>query len=216
MVFSYKPFLLTALLALPLHAFAQDTASEPETETEAATEEQPAADGNDPAPGELSLGTSESTEPQVGQTYIRSEHGDWELRCVRTEDGQDPCQLYQLLQDGAGNSVAEINLFNLPEGQQAAAGATIVTPLETLLTPQLRLAVDSGDAKRYPFSFCSQIGCFSRLGFTADEVNGLKRGAQAMITIVPAAAPNDTVELTVSLTGFTAGWDAVVAANAGE
>lgn len=210
MALSFKPFLLAALVAMPLNAIAQGATQETDAN------EQPAADGNDPAPGELSLGTPENAEPRVGQTYIRSEHGDWELRCVRTEDGRDPCQLYQLLQDSAGNSVAEINLFNLPEGQQAVAGATIITPLETLLTPQLRLAVDSGEAKRYPFSFCSQIGCFSRLGFTADEVNSFKRGAQARVTIVPAAAPNDTVELTVSLSGFTAGWDAVIAANTSE
>ena len=41
----------------------------------------------------------------------------WEQRCVRTEDGADPCQLYQLLKDADGNSVAEISMFSLPEGR---------------------------------------------------------------------------------------------------
>ena len=173
-----------------------------------------AADGNDAAPGELSLGAPEDAETGVGATYIREEFGDWQLRCVRTEDDRDPCQLYQLLSDAEGNSVAEFSLFNLPQGQEAAAGATVVTPLETLLTEQLRLAIDTSAPKTYPYSFCSQVGCFARLGFTAEEVDALRAGSSAKITIVPAAAPGQVVELTVSLTGFTAGFQAVTEANA--
>jgi invasion protein IalB len=199
-----------ALALLPWAAQAQDTA--PATETPAA--EGAAADGVAPPAGDLSLGEEVNAEPQVGDTYLADVQGDWEIRCVRTENGQDPCQLYQLLQDEDGNSVAEIGLFALPEGQQAAAGATIITPLETLLMQQVTIAVDGGTAKRYPFTFCSQVGCFSRVGFTADEVAAFKAGSQATLTIFPAAAPDQPVNLTISLTGFTAGYDAVAAANA--
>lgn len=174
----------------------------------------PPADGVVPDPAELSLGVAVSGEAQVGQTYIADMQGDWEIRCVRTEDGKDPCQLYQLLQDEAGNSVAEIGMFALPAGQQAAAGATIITPLETLLTQQVTIAVDGGTAKRYPFTWCSEIGCFARVGFTADEVAAFKRGRQAVLTIVPVVAPETPVRLAISLSGFTAGYDAVAAANA--
>jgi invasion protein IalB len=175
-----------------------------------------APDSVTPAPGELSLGEAAGEGPQVGQTYIADTQGDWEIRCVRTEDGKDPCQLYQLLQDEAGNSVAEIGMFALPPGQQAAAGATIVAPLETLLTQQVTLAVDGRAAKRYPFTWCSEVGCFARVGFTADEVAAFKRGRQAVMTIFPVVAPDQPVRLTISLTGFTAGYDAVAAANAGN
>ena len=157
----------------------------------------------------LAIGTPEG--PQVGETYAREAFTDWELRCVKTEDGNDPCQLYQLLKDGTGNSVAEINIFSIPEGQQAVAGATLITPLETLLPPQVRMSIDGGEAKRYPFSFCTQIGCIARLGFTEAELAELKRGASAKVTIVPAAAPDQTVELTMSLSGFTAGFAATQA-----
>ena len=78
----------------------------------------------------------------------------------------------------------------------------------------MRLTIDGGEAKRYPFSFCTEVGCISRLGFTAGEVEEFKRGAQAVVTIVPAAAPNQTVELTMSLTGFTAGFTAAQASQA--
>ena len=102
----------------------------------------------------------------------------------------------------------------MPEGQQAAAGATVVTPLETLLTAELRLQVDSGQARRYPYSFCSQIGCFARIGFTAAEVDAFKAGNAATVAIVPAAAPGEVVALRLSLSGFTAGWNALQASNA--
>lgn len=204
------PIAAALIAALPVLAAAQDQTTEPATDETA-----PAADGNEASPGELSMGQpAETGEPVIGETYVEDTFGDWELRCIRTEDGADPCQLYQLLQDQQGNAVAEISLFDLPEGGEAVAGATIITPLETLLTEQLRLSVDGGNARIYPFSFCSQLGCFARIGFTEEEVGQFRAGAQGVLTIVPAAAPDQTVNLTVSLSGFTAGYAAVVEANA--
>jgi len=149
-----------------------------------------------------------------GSTYLLGKTGDWEIRCVRAVDGFDPCQLYQLLKDGAGNSVAELTMVALPGGAEAAAGATIVTPLETLLTAQITYSIDGGTPKRYPFTWCSMIGCFSRVGFTQAEVDLMKRGRQATMVIVPAVAPDQRVTLTVSLTGFTASYEQVKAKNA--
>ena len=146
-----------------------------------------------------------------GRRYEREVYGDWQVRCVKTESGQDPCQLYQLLSDGQGNSVAEFSIFNLPEGQQAMAGATVITPLETLLTAELRIQVDDGQVRRYPYSYCSQVGCFARVGFTAGEVDAFKAGNAGKVVIVPAAAPDQNVALTLSLTGFTAAWNALQA-----
>lgn len=202
-------------LGLGTAAVAQETPAAPATETPAA--EAPAADAPaSPAAPDLNMGQTEG-QPAAdgpGSTYVASTHGAWEQRCVRTEDGKDPCQLYQLLKDGEGNSVAEISLFALPAGQQAAAGATIIAPLETLLTAQLSMKVDTAAAKVYPFTWCSQVGCVARVGFTQAEVDGFKRGNKATITIVPVVAPDQKVNLDVSLSGFTAGYDAVATANA--
>jgi invasion protein IalB len=164
----------------------------------------------------LSLGTEVGgapAAPSIGQTYTAAAFDAWEQRCVKTESGADPCQLYQLLKDAQGNSVAEISMFALPEGGQAAAGATIVAPLETLLSEQLVLQIDEGKAKVYPFTWCSQIGCIARVGFLAEEVEQFKKGAKATITIVPVVAPDQKVVVEVSLKGFTAGYEAVRASN---
>ncbi|WP_298291703.1 invasion associated locus B family protein [uncultured Litoreibacter sp.] len=205
----FKFLTVCAALAIAAPVAAQTTT---ETTTDTTTEapaDDAAAEPAEDAPRADGLSTGQEVA-QVGQTYVLSEHGDWDLRCIRAPEGQkDPCQLYQLLEDQNDNSVAEINLFNLPGDDKLAAGATIVTPLETLLTQQVLVSVDGGKAKVYPFTFCTQIGCFSRIGLTDGDIASFKRGNTAKIVVVPAQAPDQKVELTVSLAGFTAGFDAV-------
>lgn len=152
----------------------------------------------------LSTGEVIGGEDAEGASYVGNTHGDWEMVCVRVPDQEDPCQMYQLLRDAEGNATAEISLFPLPPGQEAVAGATILTPLETLLTAQLVMQVDGGAAKRYPFTFCTAIGCIARVGFTAAEIDAFRRGAKATWSLVPIAAPDQVVELNMSLIGFTA------------
>ena len=150
----------------------------------------------------------EAEGPQPGQQYIRDTFGDWALRCLRVEDGPEPCQLYQLLLNEEGNPLVEVLIIPLPAGGEAVAGATIVVPLETQLTEQLVLTIDGSDARRYPFDFCTQAGCVARFGMSQGQIDQFKRGASGTLTIVPAAAPDQRVVLTMSLTGFTAGFEA--------
>lgn len=193
----------TFCLLLGTSVYAQETGAAASDDTAKAA-----------APDGLSMGRDADAAPEgVGTTYVAAEFGDWQQRCVRTEDGANPCQLYQLLVDAEANPVAEISVFGLPAGQQAAAGATIIVPLETLLTEEMTLIVDSSKPRKYPFSWCSPIGCFARIGFTADEVAAFKKGNKAEISIVPVVAPDQRVTVKVSLTGFTAGYDAVNKAN---
>ncbi len=197
-----------ALLAMPL---AAQTTEAPATEAPAI--EAPAGDSAT-ADG-LSMGT-ELAGSAVGDTYVAASFEAWTQRCVRTASGIDPCQLYVLLKDDKGNNVAEFTVFGLPPGGEglAVAGATFVAPLETLLPTGMALQIDTGTPKAYPFTFCTQIGCVARLGFTAEEVAEMKKGANATLVIVPYVAPNEQVKLTLSLKGFTAGLAAVDAANA--
>ena len=186
-----------------------------------AQETAPATPEAAPAEG-LSMGTDANAQAaaapaamltketaQVGQAYLAGTFELWEQRCEKTADGNDPCQLFQLLKDSSGNAVSEFSIFALPAGSEAVAGATILAPLETLLTANLTIAIDSSKAKVYPFTFCAEIGCVARVGFTAEEVAQFKKGAKATMTIVPAAAPSEKVALDISLKGFTAGFDAV-------
>ena len=126
----------------------------------------------------------------VGQAYKKEDFGAWTLRCVRTEEGVDPCQLFQLLLGPDGSPVAEFTMINLQPSENIVAGANVVTPLETLLTSQLIIKVGDKMNQTYPFSFCVEIGCVARVGFSSTDLENYKKGNSAVITIVPANAPD--------------------------
>ncbi|MEN9062894.1 MULTISPECIES: invasion associated locus B family protein [Ponticoccus] len=222
-----KPLLLLSLIAAlgagPAFAQSDDApAADPATDapaTEPAAD--PAADpasepAADPAPstnigGGLDLG-EEGAEAPAGQqgprTYIKETFNDWSLQCIEVPEGDDVCQMYQLLKDANGASVAEASIFKLSNGGRAVAGGTFVVPLETLLTQKLTVQVDNGAERRFDFSFCAQVGCYARVGFTAEDIQRFKAGAKAVVTIVPALAPDQKVSVEMSLSGFTAAYDA--------
>ncbi|WP_010139590.1 invasion associated locus B family protein [Oceanicola sp. S124] len=161
---------------------------------------------------DLDMGQGSEAAPQVGQTYKREEIGDWNIDCVKGEEGQEePCQMTQLMTREDGNPIATAAFFKTPEGSQAAAGATIMVPLETFLPAGLLLNVDGNEDKVYNFSFCNPNGCVARVGFTAEELAAFKGGKTANLTIRPAAAADVAVPMTLSLTGFTKAFDAVTA-----
>lgn len=194
---------VTLACLLPAALVAQDT----QTETPA---EEPAQSTID---DQLSLGEDANT-PQIGDTYTRETNGDWQLRCIKSAvEAEEACQMYQLMSDSEGTPVAEISIFRLPDGGRAVAGATIVVPLETSLPQQLTMQVDNGTARRYPFAFCNRIGCYSRVGLVAEEVAAFRAGSSASLSIVPALAPDQTVDLTMSLSGFTASFDKTTVAQ---
>ncbi|SHG29361.1 invasion associated locus B family protein [Cognatishimia maritima] len=181
MINKIKNHLAAAIIALPTAILAQEQA---------------------PATGDLAQG-----QPVVPE--ITSEtFGDWTVNCQALETGER-CQMYQLLKNQDGDAVIEVNLFRVVDQPAVFAGGSIVAPLETLLPPQLTIAIDDGAGKRYPFAFCLVKGCVSRVGLTEEDVNAYKRGAKASVAIVPAVAPDQVVVVDMSLTGFTAAFDRI-------
>ncbi len=182
---------VAAALALAAPAFAQEKQT-----------------GDSPTDSQLDLGQPASG-PQLGQRYSRKKFDDWDLACIKTQADEDPCSLLQVMNGPDGNPMAEFSLFRLEGGERAVAAATIVVPLETLLPAQLTIAVDDHPGKRYQYSFCSPIGCVAQIGLTAEDIATMKKGKTATLSLVPAPAPDQVVKLTLSLKGFTAGYEAV-------
>lgn len=196
-------FLLTAIAGLTIGGIAL---AQENTATEGA--DAPAANADISV---LDTGEPVNDAASNDNTYVKATHGDWAVQCLRVQEGPEPCQMYQLLKDANGGNVAEVSIFRLINGGQVEAGGTFVVPLETLLTEKLNVRVDSGQAKRYDFSFCTTVGCYARVGFTAEDVASFRRGNVANVTIVPALAPDQRVNVTMSLTGFTAAYDEITA-----
>ena len=73
--------------------------------------------------------------------------------------------------------------------------------------------MDGSQGRRYPYTFCAAIGCVARFGMSQADVNAFKAGNAATLTVVPARAPDQKVQVKVSLNGFTAGFNALAAMN---
>lgn len=197
-------------ISLSTASFAQDTTT-PDAEVEAPKTDEPqpeAANKEDEAFPVAEDGKTKKVP--LGTEIIKSEHGDWKVICFAVPEGEKgQCRLYQLLFDSDKNPVAEYSIVALDKAAKAEAGVNFISPLGTLLTAQASMRVDSGQVKRYPFGWCDTQGCIARYGITTAELDSMKRGNKAVMTIVAAAAPKNPIELNLSLTGFTAGWKAL-------
>ncbi|MEP0154949.1 invasion associated locus B family protein [Pseudophaeobacter sp.] len=206
MIKSLTPMTLAALLAVTSAVSAQDSetattdTSEPVAQTNEATADQV-----------LDLGQPvDDGTPKLGDRYAKETHGDWDLACIKTEAETDPCSLLQILTDPNGNPMAEVSLFRIDQpGGQAVAGATIIVPLETMLPAGLTISVDGAPGKRYNYSFCNPLGCVAQIGLTQSDIDTFKAGGEATMSLRPAPAPDQLVEMKMSLKGFTAGYNVV-------
>jgi invasion protein IalB len=186
---------------------ADDEAPAAADEAPAAADEAPAAaDEVPPAAGEEAVAPGPQLPTPEVYEIVRETFQDWEVRCA--PDGDD-CFVYQLALDEDENPVAEFSLVRLPAGSEAVAGATVVTPLGTLLPAGLVMQVNDGEARQYPFTFCSQVGCFAQLALTQETISSLQRGRVARLTLASVAAPSEPVELELSLMGFTAAYNSI-------
>lgn len=208
----------SAAPAAPADAPASDAAAvtpqtAPAAEAPAAAQPPAAADAAG-APESGSAPAPAQAENQVGSYYTKSTHGDWQVRCMRTQEGKDPCELYQLLRDDQQTPVAELSV--IPFSGEAAAILNFAAPLETNLEAGMGLQIDSAENKRYPFIVCAPIGCVSRIGMDEGELNSLKRGNSATVSLLPFGGKinEDLVRLNVSLAGFTAGFEELQAIQA--
>ena len=186
-------------------ATSEGTATDNASEAAADPEATDTAD----TPTDESFTTGREVGTDQPAVYVKEKFGDWNLRCFRNADGEDPCQLYQLLRESGGNPVAEFSIFRIENQAPAVAGATAIVPLITLLTEELKISVDGGTAKSYPYRVCTEAGCVAQIGLTAQDIAAFKKGKKAQMVLVPAQAPDQIVKIDVSLSGFTAGYEAV-------
>lgn len=148
-----------------------------------------------------------TTAETAATEFTKATHGDWQIRC--TTSTTEHCVLYQLLKDASGTPVVEITMVKLPAGGEAVAGVTAVTPLGTILTNGFAMQVDENPPRQYPYAWCTQNGCFARFGLVADAVAQMKAGSGGIVALFSLSQPQQPIRLALSLSGFTAGYDAL-------
>jgi invasion protein IalB len=159
------------------------------------------------------------SEVEAGETFVAEIFRDWQIRCIRSEgDAPDRCEMFQLLEEENGNPVAEFRIgATLFEEDGAVANATVLTPLDTLLSPGLQIQVDDNEPAIVPFAFCRPVGCFVQISLTEENLEIFQNGADA--TVVLFALTRDElgqigglpVPTQASLRGFTAAYEDLLA-----
>ena len=158
----------------------------------------------------LSLGKPLETIREPGEIYLAGNKGDWNVRCITGNPGEiDKCEIQQLLFLNENTPVADISIFKLPEGERAVAAANVMVPLETLLTKKFRFAFSEASVKEFPYSFCNQNGCLVRMGLLEEDIEAMKKGSSSELSITHISSPEASINLNLSLNGFTAAFDAI-------
>ena len=151
----------------------------------------------------LSIDDTMMSDPQQTEPYIKERFENWTLKCIKPVNSIERCEANQIIFNQKQQPVAEISIIKLPKGQVAAAAATIIVPLETILSEGLVLAIQELEPKRYQFKFCNSLGCFSQIGLTEDEVEALKRKEKASIFLKHISSGDQQIVIPMSLDGFT-------------
>ncbi len=158
----------------------------------------------------LSLGKPLETLREPGEIYLAGNKGDWNVRCVTANPGEiDKCEIQQLLFLNENSPIADISIFKLPEGERAVAAANVMVPLETLLTKKFRFAFSEESVKEFPYSFCNQNGCLVRMGLLEEDIEAMKKGSSSELSITHISSPEASINLSLSLNGFTAAFDII-------
>ena len=158
----------------------------------------------------LSLGKPLETIREPGEIYLAGNKGDWNVRCVMANPGEiDKCEIQQLLFLNENSPIADISIFKLPEGERAVAAANVMVPLETLLTKKFRFAFSEESVKEFPYSFCNQNGCLVRMGLLEEDIEAMKKGSSSKLSITHISSPEASINLSLSLNGFTAAFDII-------
>ena len=158
----------------------------------------------------LSLGKPLETIREPGEIYLAGNKGDWNVRCVAANPGEiDKCEIQQLLFLNENSPIADISIFKLPEGERAVAAANVMVPLETLLTKKFRFAFSKESVKEFPYSFCNQNGCLVRMGLLEEDIEAMKKGSSSELSITHISSPEASINLSLSLNGFTAAFDII-------
>ena len=150
----------------------------------------------------LSIDDTMAGEPQELQPYIKETNKDWNLKCIAPKNSIERCEANQIIVNDKKQPVAEISIFKLSDNQVAEAAATIIVPLETLLSEGLILAIQDLEPKKYQFKFCNSLGCYSQIGLTKEEVEALKNKERASIYIKHISSADQQVIIPISLVGF--------------
>lgn len=151
-------------------------------------------------------------DPDVSTERYR----DWALTCrTNAESGQRQCSMFQRLVVQDTNQVAlnvAIGFLQSEEGARVPV-AVFTFPLGIFLPAGAELQVDDTEPTQLQIERCFQRGCQSGLALDDKRLAQFRAGSSANVTVMQSR--EQSIDLTVSLSGFSAAFDALSASNTG-
>jgi invasion protein IalB len=129
---------------------------------------------------------------------------DWTLRCGRSEQGPEVCEIWQLRNDNEGRTVMAVALGTAPGTSNPVL--LIILPLGISLPAGVTLAIDGGAQTPLQVERCERQGCRIEMLVEPDLLNRLKAGREAKV-FFEALDPKGQIQrlgVPISLLGFTA------------
>jgi invasion protein IalB len=135
---------------------------------------------------------------------------DWRVKCEVVPTGEEKKEVCHILQNvmvkDSDQVMLSIGVGTPPGAEQPVALLTV--PLGVFLPAGVAIKVgEEGPAARGMFQACIQGGCRALVPLDKDMITAMKGGSQAAVLMQDGA--RRTVGVPVSLSGFTAGFNAV-------
>ncbi len=132
---------------------------------------------------------------------------DWVASCPKVEGSDEVrCFIFQNLSIRESNQpVLSIRVGIVRGTEQPAALLTV--PLGVFLPVGMEVRVDAGEPTRVAYQVCNQGGCIAALPLDEARIKAFKSGQKANVKFEDGRRQPVTVP--VSLSGFTAGFEAL-------
>ena len=145
--------------------------------------------------------------PALAQGAVRSEHGDWEMRCDTPPGAQnEQCVLMQYVTAEDRENVG-LTVIVLKTADKQAQILRVLAPLGVLLPRGLGLRIDDQDLGSASFIRCLPNGCVAEVIMDGNLIGQLSAGEQA--TFIIFQTPEEGIGIPISLNGFAEGFDAL-------
>jgi invasion protein IalB len=138
--------------------------------------------------------------PQVGDSTVKAQHGDWQVVCKPPPPGakNEICALVQSVTAEDRKNVGLTVYF-----QRFSNGTRVLrvfAPLGILLPPGVGLKIDDVDIGHAPFLRCHTFACYAQVTVEDKLVEQLKAGKTAIFIIFQTEEAG--IGIPISLAGF--------------
>jgi invasion protein IalB len=140
--------------------------------------------------------------PELDLTERRFQ--DWVLRCGRSQEGPEVCEMQQQTTDKEGRTIMAVAVGTVPGSSDL--GLLIILPLGIILPAGVSLGIDGGAETPLELDRCERQGCRIEMLIEPDLLSRLRAGREAKV-FFEANDPEGQrrrLGVPISLLGFTA------------